>query len=75
MKILLVHDDCGNIKSAAIAKTQPRLRAGLRPQRGEFVTEVDEPLIGPEQLRQNPRGLSDNFLVDTVNARLAPKHR
>lgn len=73
MKLLVVHDEYGNIKSAAAAPAQPNLRAGLRSQRGEFVTEVEAPAIGPEQLLRNPRSISENFRVDPGNARLVPK--
>jgi len=73
MKLLVVHDEYGNIKSAAAAPANPNLRAGLRPQRGQFVTEVEAPAIGPEELLRNPRALGENFRVDPVMARLVPK--
>ncbi len=73
MKLLVVHDGYGNIKSAAAAPTQPDMRAGLRCQRGEFVTEVETPAIGPEELLRNPRAISERFRVDPAGARLVPK--
>jgi hypothetical protein len=73
MKLIVVHDEYGNIKSAAAAPAMASLRAGLRPQRGEFVTEVEAPAIGPEELRGDLRAIGQHFRVDLVNARLVPK--
>ena len=75
MKILVVHDEYGNIKSAAVTAGKPNLRAGLRPRRGEFVTELEAPAFGPQELRRDPHGLSKHFRVDVANARLVPKDR
>ncbi len=74
MKILLVHDEYGNIKSVAVAAGEPNLRAGLRPQRGELVTEVEVVVFGTEELRRNPRAVSENFRVDTAGAKLVRKN-
>ncbi len=74
MKMLVIHDDLGNIKSAALIGSRRNLRSGLRPHREDFVTEVESPPdLEAEELRRNPRGLSENFRVDTVNARLIRK--
>jgi hypothetical protein len=73
MKLLLVHDEYGNIKSAA-APARLSLRAGIRPRRGEFVTEVDAPAIGPEELLHDPGAIGENFRVDAVNAILLSKN-
>jgi hypothetical protein len=75
MKMLVVHDELGNIRSAAVMAGEPSPRAGLRLQRGEFVTEVEVADFGPEKLRRNPRALSENFRVDTANAVLVRKQR
>lgn len=74
-RILVVHDEFGNIRSAALMPEGPNRRAGLRPQRGESVTGVDSAIHGPEELRRDPRRLSETFRVDTVNATLVPKNR
>jgi hypothetical protein len=70
MKILVVHDEYGNIKSAAVAASEPNRRAGLRPQRGELVTEVEDPAFDPEELRRAPREFCETFRVDTAKGRL-----
>ena len=75
MKILIVHDEYGNLKSAAIAADQPGRRASLRTQRGEFVTEVEEPVFEPQELRRGPREFCENYRVDAVNGRLVRKNR
>jgi hypothetical protein len=74
MKMLVVHDDLGNIKSAALVGRRRHLRAGLRPHRAELVTEVEAPPeVELRELRRNPRALSEKFRIDSVNARLVPK--
>ena len=75
MRMLVVHDELGNIRSAAVAAGEGSPRAGLRLQSGEFVTEVKVLDFGPEELRRNPCALSENFCVDTVKARLVRKQR
>jgi hypothetical protein len=74
MKLLVVHDELGNIKSAAVVAGEPGPRAGLHPHRGDFVIEVEAPPgVELRELRRNPRSLSENFRVDTVNHRLVHK--
>jgi hypothetical protein len=75
INILVVHDEYGNVKSAAAVAGDPLRRAGLRPQRGEFVTEVDEPVLDPQELRRAPREFCEDFRVDAVNGRLVRKNR
>lgn len=75
MKILVVHDEYGNIKSAAVAPNEPDRRAGLRSQRGESVTEVEERALEPQELCRNPRDFCENYRVDTVSGRLVRKNR
>jgi hypothetical protein len=75
MKMLVVHDDLGNIKSGAMIGSRRNPRAGLRLHRGDLVTEVEAADFGREELRRNPRALSENFRVDTVNAVLVRKQR
>ena len=74
MKILVIHDEFGNIKSAAIAPDEPGRRARLRSQRGEFVTEVEEGGIDPQELRGSPRSFCENYRVDPVSGRLVRKN-
>lgn len=74
MRILVVLDEYGNIKSAAVPAAKLNLRAGLRPQRGEFVTEVEAPGLELEDLRSNPREIAENFRIDTICARLLRKN-
>lgn len=74
MKILLVHDEYGNVRSAAITATEPNLRARLRVERGEFVTEIEEPVIAPEELRSRPREFCEGFRVDRAGGRLLAKN-
>jgi hypothetical protein len=75
MKILVVHDEYGNLKSAAIAADEPGRRAGLRTQRGEFVTEVEEATVDPQELRRSPRDFCANHRIDPVSGRLVRKNR
>lgn len=74
MKILVVHDEYGNIKSAAIVPDEPGRRAGLRTQSGEFVTKVEEPVFEPQELRRSPREFCENYRIDLVNGRLVRKN-
>ncbi len=73
MRMLVIHDELGNVKSAAIAPARTKAVAGLRPRSGEFVIELEVTVVEPEELRRNPGLLSENFCVDTVNHRLTPK--
>ncbi len=72
MRMLVIHDDLGNIKSAAIAPARTKVVAGLRPRSGEFVIELDITVVEPEELRRKPGLLSEHFRVDTVNRTLTP---
>ena len=75
MKILLVHDLYGNIKSAAVVPDDTERRAGLRNQPDESVTEVEEQALEPQELRRSPRDFCENYRVDTVSGRLVRKNR
>lgn len=75
MKILVVHDENGNIKSAGVAPDEPGRRAGLRTQRGESVTEVEERAFEPQELRGSPRDFCENYRVDAVSGRIVRKNR
>jgi hypothetical protein len=75
LKLLVVHDEYGKIKSAGAAPSRLNLRAGLRPQRGELVTEVHDPAIGPGELLRNPGAISEHFRVDAASATLVAKER
>jgi hypothetical protein len=74
MKILVVHDQYGNIKSAAVAPAGAKRRAGLRTLRGESVTEVEERGLEPQELRRSPRDFCENYRVDAVSGRLVRKN-
>ncbi len=74
MKILVVHDEYGNVRSAAITATEPNLLARLRVERGEFVTEIEEPVITPKELRSRPRELCEGFRVDRAGRKLLAKN-
>jgi hypothetical protein len=73
VKILLVHDECGNLKSVAVPANKPDLRADLRPQRGELVTEVEVLDSELKRFRRNPCDIIENFIIDSARARLAPR--
>lgn len=75
MKILVVHDVYGNIKSAAVVPDEPNRRAGLRSQRGESVTEMEERALELQELRRGPRDFCENYRVDTVSGGLVRKNR
>jgi hypothetical protein len=75
VKLIVTHDEYGNIKSAAIAAHRPELRAGLRPRHGESVAEVEASDSEITEFRRNPLALIENFRIDTTNAALSPKHR
>jgi hypothetical protein len=73
MKILVIHDEFGNIKSAAIAPAGPDRRGWLRSQRGESVCEVEAQDLDPQELRRSPRNFCENYRVDTVSGGLVRK--
>jgi len=75
MKILVLHDLYGNIKSVAVVSDEPERQAGLRNQRDESVTEVEEQALEPQELRRSPRDFCENYRVDTVSGRLVRKNR
>jgi hypothetical protein len=75
IKILVVHDVYGNIKSAAVVPDEPNRRAGLRSQRGESVTEVEGRTLEPQELRRSPRDFCEDFRIDTVSGKLMRKNR
>ncbi len=75
MKILIVHDEYGNIRSAAIVDTSSDYRAGLRVQRGELVTMVEEQTVDPAELRHDPRGFCERFRIDRAAGRLLATRR
>jgi hypothetical protein len=74
VKLILTHDEYGNIKSAAIVEHRPELRAGLRPRHGESVTELEASDSETAEFRCDPRCIVENFWLDTANARLLPRH-
>jgi hypothetical protein len=74
MKILIVHDEYGNICSVAIASTIGERRAGLRIQRGEFVTEVEAESVDPAELRRDPREFCEKFRLDGASGMLLLKN-
>jgi hypothetical protein len=69
-QLLLVHDEFGNIKSAAVPARVLALRAGLRTREGELITELTVPDFELEQLRRNPRGITQDFRIDTAASAL-----
>ncbi len=71
--MLVIHDELGNIRSAAIAPDRAKASAGLRPRSGDLVIELDVTVVGAAELRRNPGLLSENFRVDTINRALTPK--
>jgi hypothetical protein len=74
LKILLVHDEWGNIRSAAIAGQNADRRARLRVQRGESLTEVEEESVDLQELRRNPREFCEKLRLDGTAGRLLPKN-
>ncbi len=75
MKTLVVHDEYGNVRSAALTAIEPNLLARLRVERGEFVTEVEKPVSAPEELGNRPREFCEGFRVDRASGRLVAKNR
>jgi hypothetical protein len=75
MKLLVVHDNDGNIRSVAFTNATERLRAGLRVERGERVTEVEVKSAVEEELRSNPREFCEKFRLDEATNSLLPKKR
>ncbi len=73
MKLLVIHDQCGNFKSVAVAPGAIGLSAGLRAQYGELVTQVETDLLGLEDMRRNPSSIKERFRLDTDRAALIRK--
>jgi hypothetical protein len=75
-KVLVIHDEDGNIESAAFPAGTSNVRAGLRPQRdGELVTEAEAIGLELEQIRRSPRHIVENLRLDIAHARLVAKYR
>jgi len=75
MKILVVHDEDGNIKSAAVSKAAADLRIELGAQRGELVTEVETTMLTLEEFQRDPGGLGAKFQLDAREVKLIRKNR
>jgi hypothetical protein len=75
MKILVIHDRDGRIKSIAVPAVQLNLRAGLRPGREELVTEVDTPGIELDELRSGFHKIAETFRIDAEGARLVRRNQ
>ena len=73
MKILVVHDEYGNIRSLAIADPTRERRAGLRFQRGELVTELEEESLNLSRVFRNPREFCEEFTLDRATGKLIAK--
>jgi len=75
MKILVVHDEDGNIKSAAVSKAAADLRIELGAQRGELVTEVETTMLTLEEFQRDPGELGAKFQLDAREVKLIRKNR
>ncbi len=75
MKILIVHDEYGNIRSAAIADERSDYCARLRVQRGEFVAEIEAQSVDLTEFRRHPHSFCERFRVDRISGKLSVKNR
>jgi len=66
MILFLLHDEHGNVKSAAIGEQSIRLRLTLRPERDEAMTEVRVSRDEIAAFQRNPRGIVEDFIVETA---------
>ena len=74
-RLLLVHDQYGNIKSAAFPSKTPALNAGLKPQSEHYVAEFEKSSINIDALLLNPQMTHDNFRIDPTTHGLMPKNK
>ncbi|MGC1890168.1 MAG: hypothetical protein WA709_29465 [Stellaceae bacterium] len=65
MKILVVHDEKGNIKSIGVPTGPPGQEMQLRPEAGLEVTEVEASHIKDQNDHEQLRAIAKNFKVDT----------
>jgi hypothetical protein len=75
MKLMIIHDEDGNILSVALANSAGEYRAGLRVEHKELVTEIEVEPAADGELRRHPREFCEKFRVDGVTNRLLPKKR
>ena len=71
--ICVIHDRFGNVKSAALPVGAQPLKAGLRPPRDEFVTQLKPSEAMLNELRGNAQAISELFQVDVRTGRVLPK--
>jgi hypothetical protein len=71
--LIVVHDEYGNIKSVAVSAGALAPRAALKTKEGELITQIEVPNIEFDDLRRNPRGISQNFRIDPVTSALIPR--
>jgi len=75
MRLFIIHDEFGKLKSAGVASVELNLHASIHPRRGEFVTEVDTELFDLSDLHRDPQRIGDNFFVDRATGTLVQKIR
>jgi hypothetical protein len=77
MKILVVHNQVGQIRSVIVpGRNLPFSEFQLRPAEGQFVTAVDADLPnGEEELTNAIQTIRDDFQLTIGSAKLVPKKR
>jgi hypothetical protein len=73
MKILVVHDDKGNIKSIGIPMGPPGQEMQLKPEAGLEVTEVEASHIIDHNDHEHLHAIAKNFKVDTSSRTLVKR--
>ena len=74
MKVLIVHDEFGEIRSVAVPGRKLTGEGNWRLAPGELVTEVDAPSLHEgQELPSALKTLRGEFYVATEPARLLPK--
>jgi hypothetical protein len=64
LKILVVYDEYGRVRSVAVSNLNTPGHATLRVQRGESLIEVEEPAVDLAELRRHPQDVCEKLQLD-----------
>lgn len=73
MKIHILHDNQGNIRSLMVPAPEFVDTIGVVPKQGEQVTIVEHPDLSGEQIPHHLRDLHERFRVDLSSGKLVQK--
>jgi hypothetical protein len=77
MKILVVHDTQGNIRSIGVPSTKSGGHAMLKPQQGYQIAEIEAPDVRDELDYEHLHAIREHFRIEVAGGHpaLAPRQR